>query len=160
MFFSYNEELTRSEHRVAHEHPWCGCPDSEEERRDVECWISELERGMNNVCVCVSMCPCWCKTKLMENNRRGRKKEGGEISIFLLLILCLFLCLFFSLILSLSLSLYRTLSLSSSPSLSSLHPLLHSVPLYQNNQSHRHKIIISKQNTQLPRLIQGSLFLK
>ena len=164
MFFSYNEELTRSEHRVAHEHPWCGCPDSEEERHDVECWITELEREMDNVCVCVSMCPCWCKTKVIKNNRRGRKKEGGKISIFLLLILCLFICVFFSLFLSLSLCLYRTLSLF--PPLRLFlrfipyYPLSLSVTLYQNNQSHRHKIIISKQNTQLPRLIQGSLFLK
>ena len=160
MFFSYNEELARSEHRVAHEHPWCGCPDSEEERYDVECWISELERGMDNVCVCVSMCPCWCKTKLIKNNRRGRKKEGGEYIHLsppdsLSLSLCLFLpasvplsqsksnslslfpplCLFLRFIpyypLSLSLSDYieLSLSLSSSPSLSSLHPLFPSIPL-------------------------------
>ena len=147
MFFSYNEELTRSEHRVTHEHPWCGCPDSEEERHDEECWISELERGMNNVCVCVSVCLCVrvdAKQKLQRIIEEEGRKSGGNISIFLLLILCLFLCLFFSLILSLSLCLYRTLSLSSSPSLPLLHPLLLSVTLYQNDQSHRHKIIISK----------------
>ena len=110
-----------------------------------------------SVCLCVRVD---AKQKLQRIIEEEGRKSGGNISIFLLLILCLFLCVFFSLLLSLSLSLYRTLSLSSSPSLSSIHPLLPCVPLYQNDQSHRHKIIISKQNTQLPRLIQGSLFLK